>query len=186
MSGKTSSLSIPVQIDTGIFQDFAVFDVLQRQKRWQRPLLFTVIMLAFAVVCFVQVGRREGAALLGGVLTVVAVGLPVVYFGMFFHSVRQQAKRMGLTTLKDAYRVELEETGVRMLPAGQQDKATQAISHTWDQVYGVWRTPGAIYLYVAAQQAYLLPEAQIPGGADRAWELLGNCLPAEKLHTVRR
>ena len=115
----------------------------------------------------------------------VAVGLPVVYFGMFFHSVRQQAKQMGLVTPKDAYRVELEETGVRMLPAGQQDKAAQAASHTWDQVYGAWRTPGAIYLYVTAQQAYLLPEAQIPGGADRAWELLGSCLPAEKLHTAR-
>ena len=74
MSGKTSSLSIPVQIDTGIFQDFAVFDVLQRQKRWQRPLLFTVIMLAFAEVCYVQVRRRERPALLGGVLTVVPVG----------------------------------------------------------------------------------------------------------------
>lgn len=185
MPARTNTLSIPVQIDTAIFKDFAAFDVLQRQKRWQRPLVFALIMLAFAVICFTQVGRRQGAALLGAVLGVIALGLPGLYFGMFFQSVNRQARRMGLATPKDVYRVELDDTGVQMHPAGVQDKAAETVCHTWDQVYGAWRTPGAIYLYVNAAQAYLLPAEQIPGGADRAWELLTGRLPAEKCHTTR-
>lgn len=185
MAGKHPALTVPVQIDTGIFRDFAAFDVLQRQKRWQRPLLFAVIMLVFAVICFTQVGTRDGAALLGTVLAVVAIGLPLVYFGMFFRSVNQQAKKMGLSARKDAYRVELDAAGVRMWPAGRQDKEDAAVSRPWAELYGAWRTPGAIYLYINATQAYLLPADQIPGGTEAAWALLGSCLPAEKLHTTR-
>lgn len=185
MPAKTNVLSVPVQIDTAIFRDFAAFDVWTRQKRWQRPLVFAVILLIGAVVCFTQVGKRDGALLLGSVLTLVGVGLPLVYVIMFYRSVSRQAKRMGLAAAKDAYRVELDETGVCMRPAGAQDKEAEAVTRTWDQVYEAWRTPGAIYLYVTATQAYLLPVEQIPGGADRAWELLGRCLPAEKLHTAR-
>lgn len=185
MAAKTNVLSVPVQIDTAIFREFALFDVWTRQKRWQRPLVFALILLAGAVICFTQVGRREGAALLGTVLTVVGLGLPLVYFGMFFRSVSQQAKKMGLSAPKDVYRVDLDETGVRMYPAGQQDKEEAAVSRPWAEVYGAWRTPGAIYLYGNATQAYLLPAEQIPGGADRAWELLQTHLPAEKLHTTR-
>lgn len=185
MSGKNTVLSVPVQLDTGMFRDFALFDVLQRQKRWKRPLLFAVLMLAFAAICFSQVGVREGAALLGGVLTAVALGLPLVYFGMFFRSVSLQAKKMGLSTPKSVYRVELGPDGVGMWPAGQQDKAQPAASHDWESVYGAWRTAQAVYLYINATQAYLLPAEEIPGGVDAAWTLLGEHLPAEKLHVTR-
>lgn len=185
MASKRPALSIPVRMDTDIFRDFAAFDVLQRQKRWRRPLVFTALMLVFAVVCFTQVGRREGAALLGAVLAVVGLGLPAIYFGMFFQSVNQQAKKMGIARGKDAYRVELDEAGIHMHPAGQQDRQAAVADHPWDQVYGAWRTGQAIYLYVTDQQAYLLPAEQIPGGADAAWALLTSCLPAEKLHSAR-
>ncbi len=186
MSGKAknkeSTIIVPVRIDRKIFQDFSVFDTLVRQRRWQRPLVFALILLFFAVLCFAQVGKREGAILLGSVLTVVGLGLPAVYFGMFFYSVRQQAGRMGLSRMKDAYRVELGSDGVCMHPAGSQDKAEQAERHAWAEVFGAWRTDNAVYLYVGPARAFILPEDQIPGGADAAWKLLGTVLPAEKLH----
>lgn len=185
MPTKNTVVSVPVQIDTAIFRDFAYFDVLRRQKRWVRPLVFALIMLAFAVVCFSQVGKRDGAFLLGLVLALIAVGLPVMYFTRFFQSVNLQAKRMGLATPRDVYRVELDEDGVRMHRAGEQDKDAETVVHTWAQLYGAWQTGNAVYLYVASDQAYLLPAEQIPGGADRVWELLQAHLPAEKLHTAR-
>lgn len=185
MPSKTTVLSVPVQVNTEIFRDFAAFDVWTRQKRWQRPLVFALILLAGAVICFSQAGKREGAVLLGSVLTLVGLGLPAVYVTMFFQSVNRQAKRMGLAAGKDTYRVELDEEGVCMRPAGAQDKEAEAVAHTWAQVYGAWRTPRAIYLYVTGSQAYLLPADQIPGGADRAWDLLRDHLPAGKLHTTR-
>lgn len=186
MSGKTkskdSTIIVPVRIDRKIFRDFSVFDVLVRQRRWQRPLVFALILLFFAVLCFAQVGKRDGAVLLGSVLAVVGVGLPLVYFGMFFYSVKQQAARMGLSRMKDAYRVELGADGVCMHPAGSQDKADQEERHAWDKVFGAWRTENAVYLYVGPARAYILPVDQIPGGADAAWKLLKHVLPAEKLH----
>ena len=185
MAGKHTVLSIPVQLDTAMFRDFAAFDVLKRQKRWRRPLVFAVLMVAFAVVCFTQVGVREGAALVGTVLAVVGLGLPLVYFLMFFRSVSQQAKKMGLATPKDVYRVVLDEEGARTWPAGQQDKEEAAVTHPWDRIYGAWRTPQAIYLYINAAQAYLLPAEEIPGGPGAAWSLLEDHLPAEKRHTAR-
>ena len=98
MAAETNVLSIPVRMDTAAFREFSAFDVLTRQKRWRRPLLFAVLMVAFAIVCFTQVGQREGAALLGTVLTVVGVGLPIVYFATFFQSVSKQAKQLKLET----------------------------------------------------------------------------------------
>lgn len=184
MSGSKFLLSVPVRMDGEIFRDFALFDVLQRQKRWVRPLVFAVILLTFAAVCFTQVGVRQGAALLGGVLTAVALGLPLVYFGMFFRSVRQQAAKMGLSSPKNVYRIELGEQGVRMWPAGRQDKEEPAAAHSWDSLYGAWRTPQAVYLYIDAAHAYLLPAGQIPGGTDAAWGLLSRFMPAEKLHVI--
>lgn len=185
MAGKHPLVSVPVQIDTGIFRDFAAFDVLHRQKRWLRPLVFALILLAGAVVCFSQVGRREGAALLGAMLILVGLGLPAVYFGMFFHSVNLQARQMGIATRKDAYRVDLDDAGVHMHPVGQQDRREAVVTHPWAELYGAWRTSGAIYLYTTAAQAYLLPADQIPGGVEALWALLADHLPAEKLHTAR-
>ena len=77
MAAETNVLSIPVRMDTAAFREFSAFDVLTRQKRWRRPLLFAVLMVAFAIVCFTQVGQREGAALLGTVLTVVGTNIPL-------------------------------------------------------------------------------------------------------------
>ena len=93
-------------------------------------MVFAVLMVAFAVVCFTQVGVREGAALVGTVLAVVGLGLPLVYFLMFFRSVSQQAKKMGLTTPKDVYRVVLDEEGRMLFHRGMpKDKAGEIIGY---------------------------------------------------------
>ena len=55
----------------------------------------------------------------------------------------------------------------------------------WLLWHGAWRTAQAVYLYINATQAYLLPAEEIPGGVDAAWTLLGEHLPAEKLHVTR-
>lgn len=181
MANTSAPVQIIVRLDAKRFQAFSVFDVLIRQKRWKRPLLFALIMLLFAAVCFSQVGKREGALLLGIVLALVAVGLPLSYFGSFFASVRQQAKKMGLSASKEVYRIELDSTGVKMWPAGRQNQ--EPVIHTWEQVYSVWRTRNAVYLYTDAAHAYLLPADQIPGGMEACWQRLETALPAAKLRT---
>ena len=89
-------ISVSVQMDAASFHDFAAFDLLRHRKAWHRPLAFTAILLASAGVCLSQVGQKDGAALLTVVLSVVALGVPAVYFWTFFHSLRLQIKKMGL------------------------------------------------------------------------------------------
>ena len=116
----SQTISVSVQMTQKNFRDFRVFDVFRHQKAWKRPLIFAVILLTSAVICLSQVGKREGALLLTVVLTVVALGLPGVYFGTFFHQLSQIIKKMKLP--QPFYRVELSGDGVAVWLAGEQDK----------------------------------------------------------------
>ena len=99
-------ISVSVQMDAASFHDFAAFDLLRHRKAWHRPLAFTAILLASAGVCLSQVGQKDGAALLTVGLSVVALGVPAVYFWTFFHSLRLQIKKMGLP--RPFYRLTLD------------------------------------------------------------------------------
>ena len=113
-------ISVSVQMDAASFHDFAAFDLLRHRKAWHRPLAFTAILLASAGVCLSQVGQKDGAALLTVVLSVVALGVPAVYFWTFFHSLHLQIKKMGLP--RPFYRLTLDDAGLSVWMAGEQDK----------------------------------------------------------------
>ena len=105
-------INVSITMDAESFHKFAQFDLFRHQKRWKRPLLFTGILLVPALICLTQVGRRDGAALLAAVLTVVALGLPAVYFGTFFHNLRTNTQKLGLP--RPFYRLELDAAGLSL------------------------------------------------------------------------
>ena len=92
----TQNVCVSVQMDEKSFHDFAAFDLLRHNKGWQRPAVFTAILLVCAGICLSQIGKREGAGLLTAVLAIVAIGLPAVYFGTFFANLSKQIKKLGL------------------------------------------------------------------------------------------
>ena len=67
---ERETLIIPARINAGVFRRFALYDTFVRQGRWRSPALFAGILGAAAAVCLLMRQRREGAALLGGVLLV--------------------------------------------------------------------------------------------------------------------
>ena len=177
------SIHINVRIGSEDFQDFAVFDTIQRTKRWVRPCVFAVIMIAFACVCFALANSGNQGILMGCVLLAVGLGLPLVYFFQFFYSVRQQAKKMKLDRPRHAYDILLNEDGVTFrapTPAGGS-----AVT-PWAEVYGDWQRDNIIYLYVSAQRAYLLPAGQSNVRDEKLWEYVSAHLPADKVHTQSR
>lgn len=171
-------ISVSVQMDAASFHDFAAFDLLRHRKAWHRPLVFTAILLASAGVCLSQVNQKDGAALLTVVLAVVALGVPAVYFWTFFHSLSLQIKKMGLP--RPFYRLVLDDDGLSVWMAGQQDKPEPTNQYPWHNLHLAYRTTNAIYIYVQQNQAYLLNES-----LDAAWSLLQSALPAERLHDLR-
>ena len=52
----TQNLCVSVQMDEKSFHDFASFDLLHHNKGWQRPAVFTAILLVCAGICLSQIG----------------------------------------------------------------------------------------------------------------------------------
>lgn len=166
---ERQTLTIPARIDAETFRRFALYDTFVRQGRWRNPALFAAILSASAAVCFLMRQRREGAALLGGVLLAVGLGLPAFYVLNYLWSVRRQGRRLDASQI--AYTLHLREEG--LLAVAGQERAEYA----WDRLFLACRVQGCIYLYVNAQRAFLLPDC---GQSEAAWALVQEKLPEEK------
>lgn len=167
-------------IDAGTFRDFALFDNLHLRRRWRAPAGFACILLSFAFICMMLRVRAEQAVLLGIILAAVGLGLPTIYFLSFFRSIRLQSRKLQLDHPRPAYTLCLSVAGGL--------KATtkrESASYRWEDLYGAYRHKGCIYLYVSARQAYLLPESQIPDGAEALWQLLRDKMPSERVSVCK-
>lgn len=147
---EQENLTIPSKISGTQFREFAVFDALRRRKSWIRPAIFTAFFVALAALAFSRAGEKDGAALLGGVLLLVGLGLPAVYFITFFLSVRARARKIDPNEI--AYTLTLAESGVRVQKGGQVSTCA------WPQLPGACRLKHGICLYVDALHALLLPD----------------------------
>ena len=156
-------LTIACKIDQNTFKNFAVFDTLVRKKGWRNPALFALIMSAFTVVCFLGRKTHAQAVLLGGVLLGIGIILPLVWFGMFFSSVKRQAARSGLSPDKTQYFVTLSGEKIHV------EKGKETADFQWKDAYLARRVKGCIYLYVSQNRAFLLPDCD---ETDQAWEII--------------
>ena len=144
-------LSVPVFMDGKTFAEFALFDVMQRQKRWLRPAAFAAVFLFFSLIAFSQSEKKEQAALLGWVLLTVGLVLPTVYFAIFFLSIQRQSLRFDGKTA--AYLLTLDETGLTV------KLGDASLNCPWEELYAVHRLKSSICLYTDRQHAFLLPKS---------------------------
>ncbi|MBS5063014.1 MAG: YcxB family protein [Hungatella hathewayi] len=185
MNTNIDTITIPVRLDAATFRGFAIFDTLKRQKRWKSPAIFAAILMASAIVCFAMNSRADQAVLLGSVLTAIALGLPAVYFGMFFYSLDNQAKAMKLNAARLVYTVELSgrDDGIHVTSASGEGQTAQ---FHWKDSFAAYRAADCIYLYVSPRQAFLLPDEQADVTADELWDYLNAHMAAEKMHDCRK
>lgn len=185
---NNDSIIIPVKLDTKTFRDFAAFDTLKRQKRWKSPAIFAGILMAFALVCFAMNSRADQAVFIGSVLMIIALGLPAVYFGMFFRSLDAQAKAMKLNPARLVYTVRLtgEDNGVKVTSAAVKNNSVNSVNFNWKDLYAAYRVTGCIYLYVSNRQAFLLPDEQADVTADELWDYLNTHIQGHKTHDCRK
>ena len=164
---KRTEYTIPVKLDARTFRRFSLFDALKLRKRWVRPVLFALILVAFAVVALVS-GKQQ-AGMLATVLLVVGLGLPLVYFGTFLSQVNLQVARHKLDVPRRVYTVVLNADGVRVT---NDQMAETPVQLPWKEVQAAFRAKGCIYLYVNATRAFLLPDGQGNAPAEEIWEYL--------------
>ena len=156
--------TIPVRLDAKTFRRFSRFDALKLRKRWVRPVVFALILTAFALVALLS-GKAQ-AGMIAAVLLVVGIGLPLVYFGFFFSQVNVQVTRYGLDKPRRVYTVVLNADGVKVTN-DQRDEA--AVQVPWKEVQAAFRVKGCIYLYVNAARAFLLPDGQGSAPQEEIW-----------------
>ena len=172
MSEKPKSVTLACRIDRRTFSRFARYDTLVRKKGWRNPALFALIMTAFAAVCFFARKTHAQALLLGGVLLGVGLILPLVWFGMFFASVRRQAKRSGLSPDTVQYTVTLSDEKIHVT------KGKEAADFKWEDTHMARRVEGCIYLFVSPTRAFLLPDCE---ETERAWSIITEKLDPGKV-----
>lgn len=159
--------TIPVRLDAKTFRRFSYFDTLKLRKRWVRPVVFALILIAFAAVALIS--RKPQSGMIAAVLLAVGLGLPLVYFGSFFSTVNMQVARFGLDKPHRVYTVVLNADGVHVT---NNQKAEAAVQVPWKEVQAAFRAKGCIYLYVNAARAFLLPDGQGSAPAEEIWGYL--------------
>lgn len=173
---KHISIHVPVQIDGPAFRRFALFDTFRRRKLWRRPALFALILTFSSALCYSRY-PQEGSLLLGTILVVLGLGLPLVWYLSYEHSLHVQSKKMGLLKgPRRAYTLIFQEDGIQV----SQDLGKTFSPVAWDAVTAAYRREGITYLYVG-DHAYLLPHSQVQEGMDALWAMLGRHLPAGQM-----
>lgn len=160
-----------------VFQEFAWFDILRQQRRWQTPALFTLLMSVFAAVCFLAPERVRGAGLLGWVLLAVGLLLPLGWLLSFHLSVRAETKRLKLSQAPVAYTLRLTDQGLSV--SNDREQA----DFSWDQLHSACRLQHCVCLYTAPRQAFLLPDADLPEKPS-FWQDICRFLPPNKVRDL--
>lgn len=161
------SIVIPVRLDEKTFRKFARFDMFARRKKWVRPAVFSLILIAFAFAALLL--RKEQSGLIAAVLLVVGIGLPIVYFGTFLSQVSMQAVRARLQPARRVYTVTLREEGLRV---ENNQKKEDPLEMDWASVHRAYQRKGCTYLYVTENRAFLLPDGQANVTDAEVWEYL--------------
>ena len=159
--------TIPVRLDAKTFRRFSYFDTLKLRKRWVRPVVFALILIAFAAVALVS--RKPQSGMIAAVLLAVGLGLPLVYFGSFFSTVNMQVARYALDRPHRVYTVVLNADGVHVT---NSQKAEAAVHVPWKEVQAAFRVKGCVYLYANAARAFLLPDGQASVDDDALWDCI--------------
>ncbi|MBE7004718.1 MAG: hypothetical protein E7425_10665 [Ruminococcaceae bacterium] len=166
---EENSRSVDVRLDRETFREFAVFDGLVRQRRWVRIAAFALFFCTLSALAFARAARVEGAAVLGGALLAVGLGLPTVYLGVFFRSVAVRARAVDPREIVYTLTLGADALGVK--------KGKESVSYAWASLYGAYRLRRCVCLYAAPGRAFLLPDAQ-----GEAWRLIAGRVEQDRLH----
>ena len=170
-----TDITVSAKLDEKTFKSFARFDMFILRKKWIRPAVFSLILVAFAFIALLL--RKEQSGLIAAVLLVVGIGLPLVYIGTFLSQVNMQAARAKLKPARPVYTVTMRDEGVRIV---NDQKAEEPQEVSWDSVHKAFRRKGCIYLYVTPAKAFLLPDRQADAPDHEVWNYLVKHLGAAR------
>ena len=169
------SITVQVRLDEKTFRRFARFDMLSLRRKWVKPVVFALILCAFAAVALIS--RLPQSGMIAAVLLAVGLGLPIVYIGMFLSQVNMQASKWRLGKGRNVYTVKLTEEGFQVTNPRKQEN-TGLIP--WEKAAQAFRRKDCIYLYATPAKAFLLPNGQADAPDDAVWAYIRNGIGSQK------
>jgi len=161
------SITIEVKMDRKLLRSFAMFDAFHLKKRWKKPVLFSTILTAFSIVCFLLTSFEQNR-LLGTVLLVIGLGLPLAYVLMFLIQIGDEAKKLKLKTPRKVYTLELSDEKITVTNNLMNEPP---VCLEWQKLPVAFRRKNAIYLYVTRARAFILPSGQASASDDELWAM---------------
>ena len=157
-------ITVPVRLDKKTFKRFSRFDMFRLRKRWVRPVVFALLLIAFAAVALLT--RKAQSGMIAAVLLAIGIGLPLVYFGSFFSQVNVKAAQLDLGKGRPVYTVQLDFDGIRVT---NQMKKEPTVTVPWKDAPATFKAKGCVYLYVSPARAFLLPDSQADADDAALW-----------------
>ena len=176
---ENPTITIPVKLDEKTFRRFARFDMLCLRKRWVKPLVFALILCAFAAVALIT--RLPKSGMIAAVLLLIGLGLPVVYIGMFLSQVNIQAAQWKLGKGRNVYTVKLTNTGFQVTNDRKQENTGIV---PWEKAAQAFRRRDCIYLYATPAKAFLLPAGQADAPDEAVWAMIENGMGSNKCKRI--
>ena len=170
------SIAISVTLDAKTFRRFAFFDTFVIKKRGRKPILFSLILLAFAAVALFL--KKEQSGMIAALLLVIGLGLPILYTGTFMSQLNMQVERFKLAKGRKVYAVTLADDGVAVRNFQQKE---EELHLSWDDIWRAYQRKGCVYLYATPAKAFLLPSGQADAPDQAVLEALKEKLPLSKL-----
>ena len=170
------SIAISVKLDAKTFRRFAFFDIFVIKKRGRKPILFSLILLAFAAVALFL--KKEQSGMIAAVLLMVGLGLPILYIGTFISQLNLQAERFKLGKGRKVYAVTLDNSGVTVHNLQQKE---EDLHLPWEDMWRAYQRKACVYLYASPAKAFLLPSGQADAPDQAVLEALKEKLPSSKL-----
>ena len=164
-----------VKLDEKTFKRFIRFDTFVVRKKWIRPAVFSLILIAAGLVILFTRGEKSGV--IAAILLAAGIILSLACAGAFLLRVNRQAARANLEPARPVYTITMWDEGV-LIANDQQEEEPQEI--TWDSIHKAFRRNGCIYLYVTTAKAFLLPSKQADAPDHEVWDFIRKRLGEDK------
>lgn len=178
------NLYLSITLGPASFKNFAVFDAMEKQKKWRTSILIGVVGIIGGLISFLLQDMSENMFLLGVFLMVLGMFVPSMYFRKFYASIREQTVKMKIEKPRQVYSIELGSDPAGIVYYHPKEKAP-AGTYEWKAIDSVWRTEKAIYLYVDQTHALLIPDTTKNARQDEIWEFIKHHAAQDRLHDER-
>jgi hypothetical protein len=111
----------------------------------------------------------------------VGLGMPLIYFTTFFASLKKSVKAQNLDPPRLVYSLTFNRENPKVSIENGKEKA----EYKWKDMFHAYKAKDAIYLFITADRAFILPDESITGGPDKAWDIIVGQLGKEKTKVLR-